>query len=426
MATYTAIVAGGDWNTAATWGGTGVQYPHAGDTATLNATSGNVTVGTPAACAIVNCTGYAGNLTLNAGITTTGAITLPDGVGSLFTPNTQTWISAGNVTIKTNGKIFYNLLIQGGGGGSLTLSDDCHCSNIFSGGTTTGFTILTSDVYCYGLTNDGANNISGTRTIFIHGGTWSHTGAAGSILCNIAITGSVIISGQVYYGGQTLTSLTASGAILSTTGSTLNFVSSCSFNDTTMQWATVNAINSITVTLTQPSTTVKHLTTSATKALIITNGVAVTGNLTLGSTSSITGSTITMTGATAAATWSCDTGYVGCNLTFLGGGNTIKISGTVNYRTGTLTYTSGVMSFVSTPVLNISASCTLNTSGMTWPTITNSASVTVTLGSDLHANSVVFPNLSLFAGSFNCYFDTYQNGSSMIRAGASNMVGMVS
>ena len=45
MATYTAILAGGDWNTNATWGGTG--HPVAGDTANItNVTSSNIQITT--------------------------------------------------------------------------------------------------------------------------------------------------------------------------------------------------------------------------------------------------------------------------------------------------------------------------------------------------------------------------------------------
>jgi hypothetical protein len=69
MATYTAVAGGGNWNSAATWGGAG--FPIAGDTAILNATSGQVTVTANATCLILNCTGYANTLTINNGITLT-------------------------------------------------------------------------------------------------------------------------------------------------------------------------------------------------------------------------------------------------------------------------------------------------------------------------------------------------------------------
>ena len=55
MAIYTAIAAGGNWSNPATWGGTGVQYPHAGDTAIINATmTGTVTVNVTSACEVLN------------------------------------------------------------------------------------------------------------------------------------------------------------------------------------------------------------------------------------------------------------------------------------------------------------------------------------------------------------------------------------
>ena len=64
MAIYTAAAAGGNWNSAATWGGAG--FPGLADTALFNELSGPVTVTSGAACLELNLnsgTGYANTIT---------------------------------------------------------------------------------------------------------------------------------------------------------------------------------------------------------------------------------------------------------------------------------------------------------------------------------------------------------------------------
>ena len=256
MTTYTAIAAGGDWNTNATWGGAG--HPVAGDTANIDTTmTGTVTVSASgAACAIINCAGTTGTLLLNGNMSTTGNITLPDGVGSVFTPNGKTWTSYANVTIKSNGKSFYNLTCTGGGGSTLTLTDTLTCTNTFGAGASTGFTFITSDIYCKNLTNDGANNITSTRIIHMTGGgIWNHTSTGGSILANLTLEGATTITGPVHLGNGTFTALTGSGASITQTG-TVFFNGSTTINDNTGQIGAIGIENNTTLTLSKDLTCV--------------------------------------------------------------------------------------------------------------------------------------------------------------------------
>ena len=107
MATYTEVAGGGNWNSAATWGGSG--FPIAGDTAILNATSGQVTVTANATCLILNCTGYANTLTINNGITLTvngvgATISLGGTINSATTGEISTIAGpGGSCTINFNG-----------------------------------------------------------------------------------------------------------------------------------------------------------------------------------------------------------------------------------------------------------------------------------------------------------------------------------
>jgi hypothetical protein len=95
-------------------------------------------------------------------------------------------------------------------------------------------------------------------------------------------------------------------------------------------------------------------------------------------------------------------GYLACNVSFESGSNQIDIIGTLRYRDGTITYTSGVINATNN-TLNLLAASTLNTEGMTWGTITNLASLTVTLNSTLSANTITGGNSISFGGSFGFY-----------------------
>jgi hypothetical protein len=95
-------------------------------------------------------------------------------------------------------------------------------------------------------------------------------------------------------------------------------------------------------------------------------------------------------------------GYLGCNISFESGSNQIDVIGTLRYRDRTISYTSGVINTTNN-TLNLLAASTLNTEGMSWNTITNSASLTVTLNSILSANTITGGNSLSFGGSFGFY-----------------------
>jgi hypothetical protein len=104
MATYTAIAAGGNFSNPATWGGTGVQYPHAGDTAIVNATmTGTVTVDAASACEVLNLTANGGTFdfssnTLTVGASGTGSVIL----GGALSATTGTLAISNTTTITSN------------------------------------------------------------------------------------------------------------------------------------------------------------------------------------------------------------------------------------------------------------------------------------------------------------------------------------
>lgn len=218
--TYTAVAGGGNWNDPATWGGTS-GYPVAGDTAVLNASSGNVTVNVASACDNLNCTGYTGTLTHAATLTIYGnlafsaGMTLTDSGGSLIvfaaTTTGKTITSAG----KTPWRIQFN-----GSGGEWTLQDDLTAGPYYpSSITCTAGTVVLNG---HTLTSpDGGWNISGSGFVITGGsgglsaGFYSLTIGSGVVVTfttggifacsNLTVDGTLTFSGAGYinsWGGN--------------------------------------------------------------------------------------------------------------------------------------------------------------------------------------------------------------------------------
>jgi len=154
---------------------------------------------------------------------------------------------------------------------------------------------------------------------------------------------------------------------------------------------------------------------------------AVGGTVTLGGNLVITGLTTTGTGTLTINSYqmTCNGGLavnvatLGTTDIILGGGSwsgtnatglannltlagNITISGTVYYKTGTLTYSSGAITTTGS-TLRPSASCTINTSGMTWATISSSAVGTWALTSDLKTTTLTIGHTVTLTGNYNIY-----------------------
>src|ERR1700730_10806981 len=122
MATLTAVAAGGNWGTAATW--SPAQIPTAADDCVINSTmTGTVTIdgtsGSPSLCRSLDCTGCTGTLSqasgvLNIGDGSGGSLTLVSGMtyspGSTSTINFVSTTTGNTVTSagKTLGDLVFN------------------------------------------------------------------------------------------------------------------------------------------------------------------------------------------------------------------------------------------------------------------------------------------------------------------------------
>jgi hypothetical protein len=101
MATLTAVAAGGNWGTAATW--SPAQVPTNADDVVLDATSGPVTVTAGAVCRSVDASSYTGTLTHNSATTWT----IGSGAGGTA--------PASNIALAFSAAMTYSLVSPGGG-----------------------------------------------------------------------------------------------------------------------------------------------------------------------------------------------------------------------------------------------------------------------------------------------------------------------
>lgn len=351
MATYTAAAGGGDWNNVATWGGGG--YPQAGDTAQLDATSGNVTINVASACAVVDCTGYTGTLTMDANMTTTGNVTLVSGM--TFTPNTNEWYFNGGTVIPA-GKTFYDVKTN-----NVTLS--------------TSDIIISHDLVFDGYLKDSS------RTVTMTGGTISRYDSSAYMEASLTFAGDVTVSGVLRYRYGTITY--SSGSI-TTAGSTLNFADGATLDTDGMTW---NNIQHDAGTLTLSSDlTCSGLATNGGVLTINGNDFYMQGGFTQGTGNNYTTGTgdIYLQGGT----WTNNgTGAINNDLYIDGD---VTVSGEVYVAGHTMTYVSGSVTTTGSTLSFGNGNYTLDTDGITWNAIDAKLmnNKTLTLSSPLQAASI--------------------------------------
>jgi hypothetical protein len=226
----------------------------------------------------------------------------------------------------------------------------------------------------------------GTTEIIMEGSSWSH-GGGNSFTYYFPITfnnsGSTSInftSNQkiFYYSGKLKN--TGTGNILTT----VPFYTISSILDlNTLDLGDLYVVGNTTL---QSDLNITNLYTTSTAVVFSgTNNINVTGNLTIGTTTSGLSTPIYLNGS-GNQTWSHSSSVYLYNDLIINKstGSTLTIGSNVYYRNGTLTYTSGVVdttTYLST--LNINSSCNLNTNPITWYDLNTSFSGTINLLSDL-------------------------------------------
>lgn len=198
MASIYADVGGGQWGTGSTW--VGGNVPTAADDVFLDDTAGNVTINVNAACRSLNCSGYLGTLTHNAGVTlsigdgTAGAgnVALKFYASMFYTKGNGAtsaiaFVSTSGTTqtITTAGKTLGNTTFNGAGG-SWQLTDNLATSSTAKITHTQGsFDAVTYNVQTGAVDSSGTS----TRTLKLGTGTWTLLASTTNIVWSMNLTG---------------------------------------------------------------------------------------------------------------------------------------------------------------------------------------------------------------------------------------------
>jgi len=366
------------WSTDSNWtGSVSNVHPVAGDAVIFNnAVNCDIDHVGGAAFASIDCTGYTGTLTQSVNVASSGNVTLVSGM--TFTYSSGTWTFGGG-TITSGGKVFG--VVTFGTAATYTLGDDMNIDGTFT--TSAASVINDNKIYASGNFAQGTGGTSGTTEIVMDGSgkTWTSTASA-AVQNNLTLTGTITVSGTVYYKTGTLT--TTAGTI-TTTSSTLNIRANATLDTNGTNWNNVTFVGTA-ATITLSSTLSVDGTLTITGSTIInSNSVYASGSVTVNAALSGT-ATLVMDGT---GTWSA-----GNYLQSIANNLTINTAGTITigtyaaYKTGTFTYTAGTVTTTSS-LFYISGGCTLNVNGINWNNVESIGVNTVTLSSNLSVDGTL-------------------------------------
>lgn len=339
-------------NWAATSGGvTRVAAPTSADDVTFDgagaAGNSNSTISATITCLSFTVTGgytqtithnavltVAGNVTLNTSYTIAGASGMTISAASTINSGGKTWpnsmtFGTGTKVITSNLSITGNLTTQQTqtitlNGGSITVGG----TYIISQNTTVNKT-ASETISANGLNLQNSPHV-GTAKIILTGGTWSTTSAASTVTNDLDIKGNVTVSGTVYYFTGTLKYDSTGGPYtVTTTGSTLTLVNSCTFDTNGITWATVRN------TQNNPTFTINSLLSATTYSTNNSNTFAGTVGFTVETllSDAVVPVTITLKEAityTVTTSLSGFTTRVGAILTFASSSGTVKANLTLS------------------------------------------------------------------------------------------------
>ncbi len=231
MATITAVPAGGNWGDTTTWDTASV--PTAADDVVLAASSGNVTIAAAAVARSLNCTGYTGTLTHNAGLNLTlgdatagaGNAVLTLSAGMTYTlgdPLTSAIVlsstSATQQSITTAGKTLGGVTINGAG--ASWIFNDAITSNGIISITAGALSTNNQTVTCNAFQMNG-----GTVNVACGSSTFNLTGTAAGQNLFLRTGGATFTMGAAIINIVTASANSRQFAPLSTalTQATLNY-----------------------------------------------------------------------------------------------------------------------------------------------------------------------------------------------------------
>ena len=182
---------------------------------------------------------------------------------------TGTMSIQGSATFNTSG-VTWNILSAVGSSAALTLTSNFLAASLTlaANNIVINKTASETSTFTNGITANSP--ITGTAKIILTGGTWSGSNTTG-IGNNMDLQGTITISGNVYYGINTLTYV--SGTI-TVTGSTLNLTSSCTLIGGTYNNITLSNTTALTYTINTTTVTANGTLTIGTGATTTFAGTA--------------------------------------------------------------------------------------------------------------------------------------------------------
>src|SRR3990167_4070515 len=314
--------AGSGWSL--TDGGAGGQVkPTASDDVFFTANSPVCTVDTAGVGLTLNFTGYASTITMTAGLTISGSVTL---VAAMTISGASGLIINGTATLTSNGKTWPNALTLQSNTTS-TLADNWTVTGTFgcAGGSTGTRTINGNNVFCQTSLTVATNiSMAGTTVVNLTGtGTWtSPTGTLTSVIINTSGT-ITMAAAEIRFNTGTFTY--TAGTVV-TTGNTFTVAAASTLNTSGIVW------NNFTVTGTQSTTLTSDLTLSGTFTFS-------------GGHTTVNGNTIyAQAGVTVSAT----------------NGNFLGTSAVVMNGTGTLSNTQTTGTFANTVIIDTTGTITIS------------------------------------------------------------------
>lgn len=222
-------------------------------------------------------TGYTNTVTANAVLTIAGNFT--DQTTHSWAGSSALTISAAS-TITSNGKTWPNAVTFTGANTKTLVGNWVVTGILTNSNAATVLNRTTAETISIGgLTI--AQQLSGTASIILTGGTWTGGGALSN---SMSIAGNVTVSASVTYNTGTLTY--TSGTV-TTTGSTVTVAASTTFNTNGISWNNITTTNNITLTINSLLTITGTLTLSSnniifsgtsgfTVATFLSNAISVT------------------------------------------------------------------------------------------------------------------------------------------------------
>lgn len=403
MAVYTVSNTGGNYNVGTTW--VGGIVPSTTDTIEFTPTSGNLTISVAATCAGIDFTNYVGTLTVNASFRINGNINLGTGGYTVGGSNT-TYIGATG-TITSNGVVWAGNFGFLGTSQTYTLADDLTVNGVITHAVTTVGTLNGFNLYAKGTLNITNGSLIGTTDLYLIGtGTLNVVGGNMILGLNTTIntTGTITFgaNGVKFGNGKTFTYI--SGTVNATNGFFVSGTCSLDVAAIAFNGFQINGTSTVCTLLADITINGELRFNGATSCTVNGFNLLCYNNVYFQPANfNIVGtSTVQVLGT---CTWTHQSSsYCGLNVVFNTAGTiTISANGFRLRNPCTFIYTSGTVTGTLNLIL-FSGAVSMDSSPITWATMTVSGISTLNLLSDIYFSGLFQLNSGLTVnGAYTCY-----------------------